>query len=104
MKLYDTDYDKVQSALTDGVAVCAITADGDGNICINPQIDRNNEFINSWNVAIMIVYKNGITRHDRDDEAGVIEIYKTEDTSLDSMRDVIDIFLTLAKPGSIEIV
>jgi hypothetical protein len=99
MKRYDKYYDKVQGALTDGWAVCGLAQDGKSNICINAEFEGN--YLKRWNIGLMIVYENsGIYNEDVE---GVITLFQTDDTSLDSMRDVIDIFLTLVNKSTIEV-
>ena len=104
MKRYDDVYDKVQQALIDGNAVCGLAADGDSNVCINPQYDKNAKFLKSWNVALLIVYKNGTVKYSIDDTGGILELYHSEDTSLDSVRDTIDIFMTLVIANTVEVI
>ncbi len=99
VKRYDEYYDKVQEALTNGFGVCGQVQDGISNICINAEF--NGKYLKKWNVGLLIVYEDsGIYREDVE---GVITLFETYDTSLDSMRDVIDVFLAIVDKSTIEV-
>lgn len=100
MKRYDKYYDKVQEALTDGFGVCGQAQDGISNICINAEFGSDG-YLRKWNVSLLIVYEdNGIHKEDVE---GVITLFETYDTSLDSMRDVINVFLAIVDKSTIEV-
>ena len=100
MKRWTDQYNEIREVILyadDLIGVCAKTADNKGNICINIDRDKYGH-LRSIQVSVLVEVEND------PDSSYVATILKEQGEDTESLNNVIDLFLTLAKPGTIDFI